>query len=253
MACSRNGIVVAEGVSTWPTTAGLHPDTVAFSWVDLDGKPGAMIDTLPSWDRLFGEAGPEGRGYIPPPWGRRVVVATSSRDVVTGDGGRFEVVYHDAQGRVWRIARVDSTAIALQPVTQSDIDRFKAFVRSTSRGDGEDLDSRWTRETLRPTAPAFAAMVIDADDNVWLREYDWADVVQFFDFGFAPGRGTYHTVKMEDRSWNVLDSEGRLLGRMKLPSRFEVAEIGSDWVLGVWRDDDDVEHVRVYRIVKPRG
>jgi hypothetical protein len=28
-------------------------------------------------------------------------------------------------------------------------------------------------------------------------------------------------------------------------------DIGSDHVAGVWRDDDDVEHVRLYTLTKP--
>jgi hypothetical protein len=39
---------------------------------------------------------------------------------------------------------------------------------------------------------------------------------------------------------------GRILARVQMPSKFRVQEIGEDYVLGVWRDDLDVESVRVY-------
>lgn len=29
---------------------------------------------------------------------------------------------------------------------------------------------------------------------------------------------------------------------------FEIYEIGVDYVLGLWKDDADVEHVRMYRL-----
>jgi hypothetical protein len=35
------------------------------------------------------------------------------------------------------------------------------------------------------------------------------------------------------------------------PARFTPFEIGPDYVLGVWRDADDVEHVQMYELVKP--
>jgi hypothetical protein len=35
------------------------------------------------------------------------------------------------------------------------------------------------------------------------------------------------------------------------PDRFEPRTIGSDKVAGVWKDADDVEHVRVYAIKRP--
>jgi hypothetical protein len=36
-----------------------------------------------------------------------------------------------------------------------------------------------------------------------------------------------------------------------MPDRLRVQEIGADYVLAVWTGSDDVEHVRLFRIVKP--
>jgi hypothetical protein len=38
-----------------------------------------------------------------------------------------------------------------------------------------------------------------------------------------------------------------------MPERFLVFAIGSDWVIGRWRDELDVEHVRLYELHKPEG
>ncbi len=35
-----------------------------------------------------------------------------------------------------------------------------------------------------------------------------------------------------------------------MPPRFSPLDIGPDFVLGLWRDADDVEHVRMYDLVK---
>jgi hypothetical protein len=43
----------------------------------------------------------------------------------------------------------------------------------------------------------------------------------------------------------------RSLGRVDLPSGLDPTHIGSDFVVGTWRDDVDIEHVRVYDLVKP--
>jgi hypothetical protein len=42
-----------------------------------------------------------------------------------------------------------------------------------------------------------------------------------------------------------------MLGSVALPDRFRPTQIGSDFVLGVWSDDLDVQHVRMYRLDKP--
>ena len=57
----------------------------------------------------------------------------------------------------------------------------------------------------------------------------------------------YHG-REEPRQWNVYDPSGRYLGKVTTPARFAVAEIGEDYVLGGWRDEDDVDHIRMYRL-----
>ncbi len=72
----------------------------------------------------------------------------------------------------------------------------------------------------------------DAEGNLWVREYE------------APTE--------RDVRWSVFDSAGAYLGMIRnWPARFTPFEIGPDYVLGVWRDADDVEHVQMYELVKP--
>ncbi len=66
---------------------------------------------------------------------------------------------------------------------------------------------------------------------MWVREYD------------LPGN--------EANNWWVFDAEGTLQGTLGLPPRFQPLDIGPDYILGLWRDADDVEHVRLYGLVKP--
>jgi hypothetical protein len=46
----------------------------------------------------------------------------------------------------------------------------------------------------------------------------------------------------------VLDREGRWLGQVTTPARLEVYQVTRDRVIGVWRDENDVEHLRVHRL-----
>lgn len=36
------------------------------------------------------------------------------------------------------------------------------------------------------------------------------------------------------------------------PDRFDLYEVGDDYVLGRWRDAFDIEHVQLYDLIKPR-
>jgi hypothetical protein len=51
--------------------------------------------------------------------------------------------------------------------------------------------------------------------------------------------------------WIVVGSAGEPLALVDLPARFDLHEAGSDYVLGRWRDADDVNFVHLYPIVKP--
>ena len=51
--------------------------------------------------------------------------------------------------------------------------------------------------------------------------------------------------------WSVFDREGRWLGTVETPDGFRVQQIGPDWILGVEKDELEVEHVRMYPLVKP--
>ena len=58
----------------------------------------------------------------------------------------------------------------------------------------------------------------------------------------------------EHRGVVVRDSSGIRIVEHEgagLPPRFQPLDIGPDYVLGLWRDADDVEQVRLYGLVKP--
>lgn len=51
-----------------------------------------------------------------------------------------------------------------------------------------------------------------------------------------------------ERTWDVLDQQGRYVGAVETPDRLDVFQVGSDFLLGRWRDSDDVEQIHVYAI-----
>jgi hypothetical protein len=109
---------------------------------------------------------------------------------------------------------------------------------------------------------------------VWLQRANWivgptdssgrAGVVGVLSAMGDPPRGAYRYVQVASdgriwsqvrfagdsaESWQVHAADGALLAIATLPARFEVHQVGSDFILGRHWDDDEVEHIRLYRVV----
>jgi hypothetical protein len=78
--------------------------------------------------------------------------------------------------------------------------------------------------------PAYGEFMTDAEGNLWVFEY------------LRPGD--------EEPRWTVVDPHGTMLGIVETPPRFRISQIGSDFMLGHWRDELGVEHVRMYELLK---
>jgi hypothetical protein len=50
--------------------------------------------------------------------------------------------------------------------------------------------------------------------------------------------------------WNVFAPDGQWLTPIGLPDGVRILELGDDYLLGLWLDELDIEHVRMYEIVK---
>ena len=81
--------------------------------------------------------------------------------------------------------------------------------------------------------------MVDELRNVWVQD---GDPTGLADGGIVPRAGS--------RWWTVRTLDGRAAARVEMPDRFRVDAIGADFVIGVWRDTDDVEHVRMYRLAR---
>jgi hypothetical protein len=84
----------------------------------------------------------------------------------------------------------------------------------------------------RDTYPFFDALELDTAGNLWVRVP-------------APAGAGGATMP---RTWQVFDADGAWLGAVETPAGLRVTEIGDAYLLGVVRDDFDVEYVRMYRL-----
>ncbi|MDX1395526.1 MAG: hypothetical protein R3195_14155 [Gemmatimonadota bacterium] len=142
-------------------------------------------------------------------------IAVGPEGILLASSTRFEVRFFGRSGPV-TVARYAGTH---DPLTAEHVREF------VERGDPTP-DTRRRREgaleTLEPPEhlPAHGGLLVDVDGRPWLRPFG-----------------------IDETAWTVLDRDGAWLGSVELPPGLAVFEIGSDYVLGVRRDELDVEYL----------
>lgn len=116
-------------------------------------------------------------------------------------------------------------------VTEAHLD---AWHERTREGMTEEQRQQALTRPAWPDAgkvvPPFQAIAIDDAGNLWAADYD--------DRISTPG------------TWSVYDAEGGFSARIRMPEGFRLLYAGEDFVIGVERDEYDVELARMYRIVR---
>jgi hypothetical protein len=190
---------------------------------------GRMLDSLGLFPAQTGLAG---NLYI---WGPYTHETAHDSTVYVGLAEQYEILRYSNHGKLVGIIRRD---LPNRATTPEDVAVFKegALGRDLAARENPQLRARIERMFIAaryaPVFPPYFYLRTDEPGSLWVQEY-------------APTVG-------EGRVWSVFDPEGIYLGDVEMPDRFRVYQIGADFVLGQWRDEDDVEHVRRYGIIKPR-
>jgi hypothetical protein len=209
-------------------TEGARRDSAIYYRCETDGS---VIDTIgvfaggESYSKKEGDTW-MGGGLV---FGKFGQVAIFQGGFYYGSADRYEIGHYDIGGQLLRIIRLDRPNL---DVTQSDIDTYVTNRIESARDDSRrQLYQKMFEDMPFPDDMAsYGQYVVDSEGNLWV-----ADIRRPND---------------DQPRWKVFDPEGALLGTIEIPPRFVVYEIGSDFVLGRWRDDLDVEHIRLYELIK---
>ena len=161
--------------------------------------------------------------------GKVTSVAIGSRVLYVGTGEAYEVSRFSLRGeRLAALREARPTA----PVTNEQVNAYiKGLVARASKRVEPSRYQAYLRGLQWPKAyPAYASVKVDALDNLWIEDYP------------VPGAAV--------RNWTVYSQSGAKTAVLSLPRGFRLMEAGRDYVLGVWRDDFEVDYVRVYRLLK---
>jgi hypothetical protein len=222
-------LVVTGSRGFSPADAGtVIRDSLRFFWYNADGTFGGPITVLPSAERWGLQAG--GVTTFPYlPFASNPIWTASGDRFYTGAGRGPEVSLWRADGTLERVLR---WAKAERPVTDALKDQFRADALESARdaNDRRRVELFLAEVPIAESLPAYRSMLVDEEHNLWLEAYrpPWE---------LAP-------------SWDVLTSDGEWLGSVSMPARFTPYQIGSDYVLGVSRDELGVERVESFRLAK---
>lgn len=155
----------------------------------------------------------------------------------------YEFQCADTTGRVRLIVR---RVQGKKRVTKSERERYLEAIRSAgaSMKGAVGASFRMHRELIaRATVfeefhPAYGRFVPSQSGEIWVKGYDPEDRVS------RDGRES----SPNGSRWSVYRRDGDFLGTALLPKRFVLHDAGDGYVLGVSRDEDDVESVVLLEI-----
>jgi hypothetical protein len=168
------------------------------------------------------------------PFGLTLTMKVAGNALHVGAGDRYEIARYDGTGKLTRLIRRAHVPVS---VVSADVEKFKRD-HLAGFGAGHDVFRDRTskvldRMTFPATKPAYDGFIAGDDGALWVRRYDRpADDL--------PAR------------YDVFDADGQWLGHVTFPARFTLHHAGPSYSLGVWRDPDDAEHVRLYRLRRAR-
>lgn len=198
---------------------------------DSGGAPRQLIGTFPGAELEVApiSSGPlRGRGFARGTriFGRGSAIVLSGSHVVVADNATFKLDFHDQTGRLVQSIRWQ---LVQDSVRSSDLQAYIAerSARITNATARANLERALQAATPSPTYPAFEPeVIVDPTGSLWVGEYR------------RPGQ--------TEQMWWVFDSGGALVRQVAVPRALAVRDAGPDYIMGVWRDADGVESVRVY-------
>ncbi len=202
--------------------------------VSPEGESGDSICVSPGDEMWVYTAGSTSHGnslvfFGPPMFGRTTKYAIHGSRFFVAANDSYEVRIHERGGELRSIVRRQHDPIT---VSDADIDasREQQLDGDMPPGMRQTMIDMLDATPIRETMPAYDGVLVDRGGNLWVEAYR------------RPG----DTVPR----WTVFDAQGVMLGAVAVPDRFEILDVGDDYVLGKWVDELDIEHVRMYELMK---
>lgn len=213
------------------------------------GYDGSVTDTLltpPRGETIsFGAGGiPEFHFFVPEPtW-----TLLDDGSLVFAMNDRFRISVYAPDGM---LTRVITMPVENQPVSEEDISIIEDMLESIFEQQGvppQALEIIKQGMTFEDVYPAFTQMRSGPENGLWVQRVGIpSEMTEDERENFNP------MLDQGSDEWDVFDAEGRLLGMVTMPDRFTPFSLKGDLMYGVWRDELEVQYVKVFRVTKAVG
>lgn len=237
-ALGSNLLVQRQAFSHSSPKSGPRRDSVPVFRYPRWAAPAQLLGRLPGTDIYVEVQGSGGvvRSVMSTmlPFGLRLTLSAASDQLYAGNGESYEISVYDREGRLARLLRRSQVP---DPVTEEDIAAIKRERLEGFRPGSEALRDQVKKildgMTYPATKPAYASFVAGEGQWLWVRRFDQPATN-------LPAR------------YDVFDPGGQWLGHVDFPTNFILLHTGAGFALGVWKDSDDVEYVRLYHLLPAR-
>lgn len=204
---------------------GIRRDSVWLAIADDNGHGLRQLVEFPA-AATFTKSIPGGGAYVArQPFGPEGLAVVGSDIVWVGDNSTPIVVAYDRSGQPKRRVLVPFESI---PVDRrvADARRARELELTRSAATQALVSAKYT--ALPERNPYYSGLEVAPDGDLWITEAVRDDRV--------------------GAQVAVIAPDGSVRARLRLPARFRIVQVDDSLVTGIYRDQDDVEFVRVYAI-----
>ena len=232
-----------EGLAVVQIRPGMfNPDQTAADSMDAilarktDGSVADTIFRMPA-GKSFSMAGgtPELKFFSPEP----VWTLAPGNGIWYGVNNTYELGYYDNTGQLVRKLKKSFEPL---PVSDADqdimLDMIKRLMSQQAGAPPEAIEQFLSIVEFDDQFPAYYQLFSGPQSSLWVQHIQIpSELSEEEKENFNP------MVNIGSPTWDVFDTEGRFLGKIEMPARFQPMRFTTDRIYGVWRDDLDVQYV----------
>lgn len=216
------------------------PTGDAIRAVNADGAFGDTVGMLPAGETVTMSGGrPQVKLFSPEP----IWDADPNGTMVSGMNNGFRLEVRDAAGALKRIV---TRPVTPKPVTDRDKKVILDALREIYQRQGlpaANVEQALGMMHFADNFPTFASLAIGPEGSIWAQRVRSGEEL-------AGGEeGTFDVQDLGSTDWDVFDAEGRYLGVVTFPGRYQPIRVVGDRFYGIAKDDLDVQTIKVYKVV----
>lgn len=220
-----------------------NQDAVDVDLIARQAYDGTIVDTLLTPPRgetfSFGGGLPEFHFFAPEPtW------------TLLGDGtfvhavnNQYRISVAGPDGSVARVITMPSEPVAVSDEDKSIITDLILRLMEEQGVPPQALDGIEAGISYEDVFPAFTQLRNGPEQSLWVQRMGVpSDMTADEQENWNP------LLDQGSDEWDVFDGDGRYLGVVSMPDRFSPFSVRSDLIYGVWRDEFEVQYVKVLRV-----